>query len=98
MKFDTIGAIMMMPSIKCSCRSSKAALTSSLAFSVNPKLVKSKSKDLVLPVYWEDNYFSLLPGEKRSMKVEFSEDDQDGEKPVLMVEGWNIHPGEIEIE
>ena len=72
--------------------------TSSLAFSVNPKLVKSKSKDLVLPVYWEDNYFSLLPGEKRSMKVEFSEDDLDGEKPVLMVEGWNIHPGEIEIE
>ena len=72
--------------------------SSSLAFSVNPKIVKSDSKDLVLPVFWEDNYFSLLPGEKRSAKVEFNAENLDGEKPVLQILGWNIQPLEIEID
>ncbi len=39
--------------------------SSSLAFSVNPKIIRRDSKELVLPVFWEDNYFSLLPKEKR---------------------------------
>lgn len=34
--------------------------SSSLAFSINPKIIKSVSKEMVLPVFWEDNYFSLL--------------------------------------
>ena len=64
--------------------------SSSLAFFLNPKILKSTSKDLVLPVFWEDNYFSLLPGEKRTLKVEFSADNLDGEKPLLQITGWNI--------
>lgn len=66
--------------------------SSTLAFSVNPKIVKSKSKDLVLPVFWEDNYFSLLPKEKRTLKVEFEAKDLGGEEPLLEIEGWNINP------
>ena len=62
----------------------------SLAFSVNPKILRQKSKDLVLPVFWDDNYFSLIPGEKRSLKVEFNAEDMGGEKPVLDLDGWNI--------
>lgn len=72
--------------------------SSSLGFSINPKLVQSASRDLVLPVYWEDNYFSLLPGQKRSLHVYFYEDALDGEKPVLELEGWNINPMELIIE
>jgi len=68
--------------------------SSSLAFSVNPKIIKSDSKDLVLPVFWEDNYFSLLPKEKRSVKVEFNAENLDGEKPLLQIQGWNIKPFE----
>lgn len=64
--------------------------STSLAFSVNPKIIKDNSKDLVLPIYWEDNYFALLPGEKRSLKVEFMADDLGGEEPLLSVTGWNI--------
>ena len=41
--------------------------SASLAFSVNPKIIKKNSKDLVLPVFWEDNYFSLLPKEKNGV-------------------------------
>jgi hypothetical protein len=68
-----------------------------LAFSVNPKILKSNSRDLVLPVYWEDNYFSMLPGDKRTLVVEFNEDELAGEKPVFMVDGWNIDPVELNI-
>jgi exo-1,4-beta-D-glucosaminidase len=72
--------------------------SSSLAFSINPKIVKSESRDLVLPVYWEDNYFSLLPGEKRSVRVDLNAENLDGENPVLLIEGWNITTQDIAIE
>ena len=72
--------------------------SASLAFSVNPKILKQKSKDLVLPVFWEDNYFSLLPGEKRSLKVEFDAEDLNGERPVLAFDGWNIIRQERELK
>jgi exo-1,4-beta-D-glucosaminidase len=68
-----------------------------LAFSVNPKILKSTSKDLVLPVFWEDNYISLLPGEKRTLVVEFNAEDLGGEKPLFMVDGWNIDPQQMNI-
>jgi exo-1,4-beta-D-glucosaminidase len=71
--------------------------SSSLAFFVNPKILKSDSKDMVLPVYWEDNYFSLLPGEKRTIKVHFNAGDLDGENPSLQVQGWNIKPSEKDL-
>lgn len=71
--------------------------SSSLAFSVNPKIIKNKSKDLLLPVFWDDNYFSLLPKEKRTLDVLFNLNKLDGESPVLKIEGWNITPVTEEI-
>jgi exo-1,4-beta-D-glucosaminidase len=72
--------------------------SASLAFSVNPKILKHDSKDLVLPVFWEDNYFSLLPGEKRDLKVEFNAEDLGGTKPLLAIDGWNIVREEKELK
>ena len=72
--------------------------SASLAFFINPKIIKSDSKDLVLPVFWEDNYFSLLPDEKKEVKVTFFEKDLTGEAPLLAVEGWNIEYREVELE
>ena len=68
-----------------------------LAFAVNPKILKLTSKEPVLPVFWEDNYISLLPKEKRVLQVEFDQKDLDGEKPLLKVEGWNVNAVEKEI-
>jgi exo-1,4-beta-D-glucosaminidase len=72
--------------------------SASLAFAVNPKIIKNNSKDLVLPVFWEDNYFSLLPKEKRSIKVEFAAENLDGATPILVLAGWNIKPAEKELK
>ena len=70
---------------------------SGLAFAVNPKILKMKSKDPVLPLFWEDNYFSLLPGEKRTVAVSFNKKYLDGEIPLLKVEGWNMKAEEVNI-
>ncbi len=69
-----------------------------LAFAVNPKILKLKSKDPVLPVFWEDNYFSLLPKESRTVNVEFDAKNLDGDKPLLKVEGWNVAAQELEVK
>ena len=69
-----------------------------LAFAVNPKILKLKSKDPVLPVFWEDNYFSLLPKETRTVNVEFDAKNLDGDKPLLKVEGWNVAAQEMEVK
>lgn len=72
--------------------------SANLAFSVNPKIIKGDAKDLVLPVYWDDNYFSLLPKEKRSLKVEFDAKNLDGATPVFAIDGWNIKKAEKELK
>jgi len=72
--------------------------SASLAFFVNPKIIKQDSKELVLPVFWEDNYFSLLPNEKREVKVTFNEKDLTGETPLFAIDGWNIKYMEEELK
>jgi len=72
--------------------------TSNLAFAVNPKIIRSKTRDLLCPIYWDDNYFALLPKEKRVIKAEFSGDDLKGEEPVLQIDGWNIKLIEKELK
>jgi exo-1,4-beta-D-glucosaminidase len=44
----------------------------------------------VLPVYWDDNYVTLLPGEERTYEAKFFLSDFSGEKPVVEVRGWNV--------
>jgi beta-mannosidase len=43
----------------------------------------------VLPVYYDDNYVSLLPGESRTIKVEAAAKDLGGDSPLVVVDGWN---------
>ncbi len=71
--------------------------SSSLAFSINPVIIKRNSGEMVLPVFWEDNYFTLLPKERRKIKVGFRTEDLNLEIPVLKLGGWNIKREEIEI-
>jgi exo-1,4-beta-D-glucosaminidase len=70
----------------------------SLAFAINPKILNLKTKEPVLPVFWEDNYISLLPKEKRVLQVHFDLKDLNGDKPLLKVEGWNVKATEKEIK
>lgn len=44
----------------------------------------------VLPVFYSDNYLSLLPGEKRTFTVEAAAVELQGDAPLLAVDGWNV--------
>jgi exo-1,4-beta-D-glucosaminidase len=60
----------------------------SLAFFVRLK-VSSSGKE-ILPVLWEDNYFSLLPGEKREISATYKASELGAAKPTVEVSGWNV--------
>jgi len=71
--------------------------TKTLAFAINPKITGKNSNDLISPVFWDDNYFSLLPGEKRKINVSFFISDLQEDVPVLKLSGWNVMETEKEI-
>jgi exo-1,4-beta-D-glucosaminidase len=62
----------------------------SLAFFVRLKLDKGAKGEEVLPVVWEDNYISLLPGEKREVTAEYRASGLGAEQPEVQISGWNI--------
>jgi exo-1,4-beta-D-glucosaminidase len=89
--------------------------TQNLAFAVHLKVIKpsrfidpeSENNELeVLPVIWQDNYFPLMPGEKREITATYKTADLQLEstsgdtpdwarrqgKPSVDVDGWNVVP------
>jgi exo-1,4-beta-D-glucosaminidase len=64
----------------------------SIAFLVRLRLLKGKDGPEILPVFWEDNYISLLPGEKREIAVRVRKTDAGKSKPVLAIDGYNVAP------
>lgn len=63
--------------------------TPTIALSAHVQLHR-KSGERVLPVFYSDNYLSLVPGEERTVTVEFATKDLKGEKPLLQVDGFNV--------
>jgi len=63
-----------------------------VAFMVHPRLTRGHGGEDVTPVFWSDNYFSLLPGEKKSVTARFASAALHGATPELVVEGWNVEP------
>ena len=61
-----------------------------LAFFVRLKVAKGAAGAEVLPVIWEDNYVSLLPGEKREITATYRAADLGAAKPTVEVTGWNV--------
>jgi len=63
-----------------------------VAFMIHPRLTRGKGGEDAVPVFWSDNYFSLLPGEKKSVTVRFDSSSLAGTSPELVVDGWNLEP------
>ncbi len=62
----------------------------SLAFFVRLKADKGKGGTEILPVLWEQNYISLLPGEKRELSATYNASELGAAKPVVEVSGFNV--------
>jgi exo-1,4-beta-D-glucosaminidase len=63
-----------------------------LAFQVRLAVESGQQREEILPVLWEDNYFSLLPGEERTVEARFPGIHSLGLRPTLKISGWNIEP------
>ena len=70
----------------------------SLAFQVHVGVRKAHSEDEILPVLWDDNYVSLLPGESKVMTARYLEGGAVGSGASVLVDGWNVEPVEIAVE
>ncbi len=64
--------------------------TAYTAFNVRLKVTGAKNGERILPVIYNNNYFTLFPGEERSIEMKVADADTRGEQPVVAVEGYNV--------
>ena len=68
-----------------------------VALMAHLQLQGKSSKKRILPVSYSDNYISLVPGEKKVVRICYSKDSmKKGDTPVVMVDGWNVAVKESE--
>lgn len=60
------------------------------ALIVRLKVVRDSAGDRILPAIYSDNYVALMPGERRTVVTEFAAADTRGQKPRMVVEGFNV--------
>jgi exo-1,4-beta-D-glucosaminidase len=76
---------------KCKVETELFNNTNELAFQIVLSVQKGRNGESVIPIFWDDNYFSLLPGEKRIIKGYFYKEDLKEKQPIIRVTGWNIN-------
>ena len=67
-----------------------------LAFFVRLSL-KNEKGELLYPVFWEDNYLSVIPGGKRTLKCVVSQSVAKAQSVLLTASGWNVPEKKIEL-
>jgi len=60
------------------------------AFNVRLMAVGSKTGERILPASYDDNYFTLLPGDSRTITMKVADEDTRGETPEVKVQGFNV--------
>lgn len=73
-------------------RETKARVTNtseSIALLVRLKINKGADGEELLPIRWQDNYFMLLPGEKREISARYLAEDLGNAQPVISVDCFN---------
>ncbi|WP_316735469.1 glycoside hydrolase family 2 protein [Pedobacter aquatilis] len=64
-----------------------------VAFFNRVALINSATGKRVLPAFYSDNYISILPGESKTVTVEYT----GNEKNAIEVYGWNVETKRVEI-
>jgi len=68
-----------------------------LAFFVNPILTRGPDGDEILPTFWSDNYFSILPGETKTVVAHIDQFRLQGNAASVRLDGWNVKTGEVPV-
>lgn len=64
--------------------------SSQIAVMAHIQLRRERTGGRVLPVFYSDNYISLVPNESKTIDIEAPKPELKGEKPLIAVDGWNI--------
>ncbi len=94
---DVVGSIMPSPDgpvahVQIKNPSNKLALQVRLA------IRKTGQDGEILPVFWEDNYISLLPGETRELTAQYLPAAAVFGGVEIRVTGWNIDPAVVPLK
>ncbi len=57
-----------------------------VAFFNRISLIDSKTKERILPAFYSDNYISVLPGESKTIIIDYNDSSVI---PAIEIEGWN---------
>lgn len=60
--------------------------------------LKAADGDEILPVHYSDNYFHLMPGERRTVSVEWSSADARRSEPCIVLEAFNLKPRTLKMQ
>nr|WP_246593125.1 sugar-binding domain-containing protein [Caecibacteroides pullorum] len=60
------------------------------ALMVRLNIVGDKDSKQFLPIFYSENYFALLPGETKVVRVHWKDVDTRGNAPLLKVSGYNV--------
>jgi len=60
------------------------------ALMVRVKAVRAQSGDPILPALYDDNYIALMPGERKTIHIELQNQDARGQRPRVVVQGFNL--------
>jgi exo-1,4-beta-D-glucosaminidase len=61
-----------------------------VAFFVHLRVLKEKNGEDILPVIFSDNYISLAPGESRTIKCSYENNDAGSDNPFILITAWNL--------
>ncbi len=64
--------------------------TSTPALMIRLNVVGGKDGQQILPVFYSDNYFSLLPGEKKEVRMDWKDEDARGNEGKVVISGYNV--------
>lgn len=64
--------------------------TSTPALMIRLNVVGGKDGQQILPVFYSDNYFSLLPGEKKEVRISWKDEDTRGNEGKVLITGYNV--------
>ncbi len=102
-EFGDLTGLSSLPAVKLSTQgawgngSARITITNpsnAVAFMVHVRVIRCDDRQDVTPILWDDNYISLLPGEKRTVSATFARGDTAGVAPkiALVLDGWNVAP------
>jgi len=60
------------------------------ALMIKIKAVRESTGDRILPVLYGDNDIALMPGERQTITTEVNDADTRGERPRIVVDGFNL--------